>query len=225
MGNLLSEQCDKVLLDAPCSGEGMQYKSDVNIYQRKEKATRKLAHLQKNLLITGINALKKGGELVYSTCTTNTIENEEVILSILQELKGQIELLEVKIEEKSPGIVKIESNKTSPTDHNTLPSNIVHNITTKVARFRPHIHHTGGFFIAKFKKIKTNTSTYKTSQKKDQILLHNTAKQMRDPSIKKSNKTTRDYSKSLQKKVQSYLSSYFPQENITSHFLQNNKIH
>ena len=58
IGHLLSEQCDKVLLDAPCSGEGMQYKSDFKIYQRKEKSVKKIAHLQKELLISGLQALK-----------------------------------------------------------------------------------------------------------------------------------------------------------------------
>jgi 16S rRNA C967 or C1407 C5-methylase (RsmB/RsmF family) len=58
LGNLLYEQCDKVLLDAPCSGEGMQYKSDFKIYQRNEKAVRKLAHTQYELLLSGLNALK-----------------------------------------------------------------------------------------------------------------------------------------------------------------------
>jgi len=58
LGDLLYEQCDKVLLDAPCSGEGMQYKSDFKIYQRNEKQAKKLAHTQYELLISGCKALK-----------------------------------------------------------------------------------------------------------------------------------------------------------------------
>jgi 16S rRNA (cytosine1407-C5)-methyltransferase len=58
LGNLLSEQCNKVLLDAPCSGEGMQYKSDFKVYRRNEKAVHKLAQTQKSLLLAGIQALK-----------------------------------------------------------------------------------------------------------------------------------------------------------------------
>ncbi|MDR2415254.1 MAG: RsmB/NOP family class I SAM-dependent RNA methyltransferase [Candidatus Peribacteria bacterium] len=138
LGQLLQGQCDKVLLDAPCSGEGMQYKADCKIYQRNEKAVKKLAHLQKQLLIAGLNALKGGGELVYSTCTTNTIENEGVVASVLETLGDCVELMNVNIEEKSSGIAP--------------------NLTSKVARFRPHLHHTGGFFIAKFKRTSPNTS-------------------------------------------------------------------
>ncbi|MDR0607990.1 MAG: RsmB/NOP family class I SAM-dependent RNA methyltransferase [Candidatus Peribacteria bacterium] len=58
IGNILKEQCDKVLLDAPCSGEGMQYKSDVNVYHWNEKAIRKLTQTQKSLLLSGLQALK-----------------------------------------------------------------------------------------------------------------------------------------------------------------------
>jgi 16S rRNA C967 or C1407 C5-methylase (RsmB/RsmF family) len=60
LGNLLAGQCDKVLLDAPCSGEGMQYKSEMKVYQWNEKASRKLAHLQRELLFSGLRALKEG---------------------------------------------------------------------------------------------------------------------------------------------------------------------
>jgi len=57
-GELLSEQCDKVLLDAPCSGEGMQYKSDFKVYQWNEKVVRKIASVQEELLVSGLQALK-----------------------------------------------------------------------------------------------------------------------------------------------------------------------
>ena len=46
LGDLLYEQCDKVLLDAPCSGEGMQYKSDFKVYGWNERSVRKLSELQ-----------------------------------------------------------------------------------------------------------------------------------------------------------------------------------
>jgi 16S rRNA C967 or C1407 C5-methylase (RsmB/RsmF family) len=41
-----------VLLDAPCSGEGMQYKSDFKIFSWNEKEVRKIANLQQELLIS-----------------------------------------------------------------------------------------------------------------------------------------------------------------------------
>ncbi|MBO4204031.1 hypothetical protein J5893_04400 [bacterium] len=57
---MLFEQCDKVLLDAPCSGEGMQYKKEFTVYQRNEKKVKKLAHLQRELFISAFKALKVG---------------------------------------------------------------------------------------------------------------------------------------------------------------------
>jgi 16S rRNA (cytosine1407-C5)-methyltransferase len=58
LGKLLHEQCDKVLLDAPCSGEGMQYKSDFKVYRWDEKHSKKIAQTQKELLLSGLEALK-----------------------------------------------------------------------------------------------------------------------------------------------------------------------
>lgn len=58
LGKLLHEQCDNVLLDAPCSGEGMQYKSDFKVYRWEEKSIKKIAQTQKELLWTGLEALK-----------------------------------------------------------------------------------------------------------------------------------------------------------------------
>jgi 16S rRNA C967 or C1407 C5-methylase (RsmB/RsmF family) len=101
LGDLLAGQCDKVLLDAPCSGEGMQYKSDFKVYHWNEKASRKLAHLQRELLFSGLRALKEGGELVYATCTTNVIENEMVVASALEFFGDAVELVSVDIAEKA----------------------------------------------------------------------------------------------------------------------------
>ena len=122
----------------------MQYKSDFKVYQWNEKQIKKLAYLQKELLISGLQCLKIGGELVYSTCTTNTIENEGAITSVLEELGGSVELINVEIEEKSHGII---TNYCTPCQGGRP------NGRGGCARFRPHIHHTGGFFIAKFRKI------------------------------------------------------------------------
>ncbi|MDR3168859.1 MAG: hypothetical protein LBU27_03765 [Candidatus Peribacteria bacterium] len=50
--------------------------------------------------------------MVYSTCTTNVIENEGVIADVLEILGDKVELLNVEIEEKSPGIYG--NNTSSP---------------------------------------------------------------------------------------------------------------
>jgi 16S rRNA C967 or C1407 C5-methylase (RsmB/RsmF family) len=79
----------------------MQYKSEMKVYQWNEKANRKLAHLQRKLLFSGLCALKGGGELVYSTCTTNVIENEMVVASVLEFFGEGVELVNVNITEKA----------------------------------------------------------------------------------------------------------------------------
>ncbi len=73
---------DKILLDAPCSGEGMFKKADVVWSQH---LVEKCAKQQKMLISAAYNALKSQGILVYSTCTFSKEENEEVIEYLLQQ--------------------------------------------------------------------------------------------------------------------------------------------
>ena len=54
----MSEVFDKVFVAAPCSGEGMQYKSDSKTTYRDEKNAQQLSKLQVQLLISGLKALK-----------------------------------------------------------------------------------------------------------------------------------------------------------------------
>ena len=135
------ETFDKVLVDAPCSWEWMQYKSDKKVRQRDEKKSKKLSDLQIQLLISWLKALKVWGELVYSTCTTNVLENEYVVSEVLKEYWDKIELLEIPLKEKSDWVCSWRGNEI------LSPEN-----AKKVARLWPHAHWTGGFFIAKFKK-------------------------------------------------------------------------
>jgi len=136
------ETFDKVLVDAPCSWEWMQYKSDKKVRQRDEKKSKKLSDLQIQLLVSWLKALKVWGELVYSTCTTNVLENEYVVSEVLKEYWDKIELLPVPLYEKSDWICSWRENEILSLEN-----------AKKVARFWPHIHWTGGFFIAKFKKV------------------------------------------------------------------------
>jgi len=136
------EAFDKVLVDAPCSWEGMQYKSDKKIRQRDEKKSKKLSDLQIQLLISWLKALKVWGELVYSTCTTNVLENEYVVSEVLKEYWDKIELLPVPLDEKSDWICSWRWIEILSAEN-----------AKKVARLWPHVHWTGGFFIAKFRKV------------------------------------------------------------------------
>lgn len=70
---------DRVLLDAPCSGEGMFRKSGEALEQWSEHLVRSCAARQNELLFEAANLVKPGGVLVYSTCTFAPEENEAVI--------------------------------------------------------------------------------------------------------------------------------------------------
>lgn len=73
---------DKILVDAPCSGEGLIAKSKTIIDWKKEYIEPN-AERQLSILNDIKSSLKNGGVLVYSTCTFNTKENEEVVFKFL----------------------------------------------------------------------------------------------------------------------------------------------
>ncbi|MGN0550460.1 MAG: RsmB/NOP family class I SAM-dependent RNA methyltransferase [Acutalibacteraceae bacterium] len=83
----LSGFFDKILVDAPCSGEGMFRKDKTAIDEWSEEHTRTCAVRQLAILESAAKALKPGGTLVYSTCTFSKEENEGVILKFLDNHK------------------------------------------------------------------------------------------------------------------------------------------
>lgn len=77
------ESFDRVLLDAPCSGLGvMRRKPDLK-YTKTEQDLNQLSNIQQNLLESVSSLVKKGGILVYSTCTVNREENEQTVQAFL----------------------------------------------------------------------------------------------------------------------------------------------
>ena len=82
---------DQILLDAPCSGSGTLNFNDTNTekYFTKQLIERSVS-VQKILLKKAIKLLKPGHEMVYSTCSILSCENEEVINSILKDGKAGI---------------------------------------------------------------------------------------------------------------------------------------
>jgi len=81
--NLWVQPVDRVLVDAPCSGLGVLARRVDLRWGKKDEDIPRLAQLQLQLLMTGANVLKPGGVLVYSTCTIEDQENEEVVASLL----------------------------------------------------------------------------------------------------------------------------------------------
>jgi 16S rRNA (cytosine967-C5)-methyltransferase len=78
------ESFEKILVDAPCSGFGViRRKPDIK-YAKNEDDITNLANIQLSILNAAAPLLKKGGTLVYSTCTIDKEENEDVVNAFLQ---------------------------------------------------------------------------------------------------------------------------------------------
>lgn len=78
-----AETFDRILVDAPCSGFGvMRRKPDLK-YVKTERDVQQLAKIQLDILSAVAPLLKKGGTLVYSTCTIDRDENGDVVDAFL----------------------------------------------------------------------------------------------------------------------------------------------
>ena len=137
MGNF-----DRVLLDAPCSGLGVISRDPSIKVQRTVSDIQKTAHLQKELLLAGIDSIncksKTGGYMVYSTCSVSVLENEEVVQYALA--RRDVKLVETNLSHGKPGFTRYQDKRFHPS-------------MNLVRRFYPHIHNMDGFFVAKFKKL------------------------------------------------------------------------
>ena len=77
-------KADRVICDAPCSGLGVLGKKP-DLRYKDMASTRELPALQLEILTASSKYLKAGGTLVYSTCTLNPAENEDVVSAFLGE--------------------------------------------------------------------------------------------------------------------------------------------
>ena len=126
--HILPEFFDKIILDAPCSGEGMFRKLDQAVETWSIEKVNECAYIQRNLLDAAMKLLKPGGQLIYSTCTYNTIENEQQVQYILDHYDCSLVSLE-----KSHGMQSgINMDET--------------------VRLYPHHYHGEGHFIALIQK-------------------------------------------------------------------------
>lgn len=133
---------DKILVDAPCSGEGTLRSSYITYKMWNPKSIKTLSKIQKILVASALKILKPGGILVYSTCTHAPEENEEVIDYIVREFKEEIKIEEIRLPVKCrPGIKKWGS---SSYDREI----------EKSCRIYPQDNDTEGFFLAKIRRVK-----------------------------------------------------------------------
>lgn len=100
IGTKYNEKFDKVLLDTPCSGEGRFLATSPQTYRNwSERKVAELVKIQKKLFKSAYEALKPNGIMVYSTCTLNLEENEQIIQWALEEFEN-LKLLQIPIELK-----------------------------------------------------------------------------------------------------------------------------
>ena len=85
IAQLFPETFDMIMVDAPCSGEGMFRKDDIAIKEWSVDNVLHCANRQKGILEQAATALRPGGYIVYATCTFSLEENEMVVDDFLQE--------------------------------------------------------------------------------------------------------------------------------------------
>ena len=131
---------DKVLVDAPCSGTGTIRKSLKTIKIWNPDMVRRLSITQKQLIETGFNLLKQNGTLVYSTCSLEPEENEEVVDFLINKYENA-KLEDIKLNlKRCPSILEFEGKK-------------YNDEIRKCLRIWPQDNDTEGFFVAKIKKV------------------------------------------------------------------------
>ena len=105
------ELFDKVFLDAPCSSEAhIDLKEGITWWNLKR--VRRFSKLQKALIISAFESLKRGGEMIYATCTFSPEENEEVVDFLLNKYENAyIKEVNLPISNIQNGITKWEDKE------------------------------------------------------------------------------------------------------------------
>jgi tRNA (cytosine40_48-C5)-methyltransferase len=132
----LKMKFDRVLLDAPCTGEGIISKDRTRKTSRHPSSIEKSSRLQLEMLLEAAKAVKPRGLIVYSTCSFAPEENEVVIDELL-EISGDSIAVE-PVRRGYPGLTHFGDRR-------------FHSSLSRTARFYPHLHDTVGFFIAKLR--------------------------------------------------------------------------
>ncbi|MDD6734927.1 MAG: RsmB/NOP family class I SAM-dependent RNA methyltransferase [Clostridiales bacterium] len=127
---------DKIIVDAPCSGEGMFKKEPQASDEWSLEHTYSCAERQKKIISSAFKMLKKGGRLIYSTCTFAPCENEGVTAWVLDSYP-EAELLEINL----PGM-SCARGEWAGTNRNL----------TAAKRIFPHISKGEGHYNALFRK-------------------------------------------------------------------------
>jgi 16S rRNA (cytosine967-C5)-methyltransferase len=122
---------DRMLIDAPCSGLGTLRSHPEIKWHRGEGDVKRLSRLQESILTTSVSSLKKGGVVVYATCTLSPDENEKMVEGFLENQKGFV------LEEAAK----------------YLPGRAKELVRGNYFLALPHRHNTDGFFAARMRRV------------------------------------------------------------------------
>ena len=122
---------DRILVDAPCSGEGMFRKEPEMVRDWKERGPSHYSPIQRNILLQAARMLRPGGMLLYSTCTFSA-EEDEGSVSWLLENDSEMRLLSL--------------------DPNVVPGSAESEILPGTLRLFPHLLRGEGHYLALLQK-------------------------------------------------------------------------
>lgn len=132
---------DKILVDAPCSGEGTLRSSPKTYLMWNLKMIGILSLQQKALASSAVETLKEGGEMIYSTCTHAPEENEAIVQHLLDNFDIEIEDIKKDLPIKTrEGLIEWQGRVFSQE-------------LRKCVRIYPQDNNTEGFFLCKIKKL------------------------------------------------------------------------
>lgn len=172
---------DRVLCDAPCSGDGTLRKNPLIWRQWNARNGMALHPVQLDISKRGASLLQVGGYMCYSTCTFNPIENEAIVADLLRWANGSLELVDVAdklpLLQRRPGISTWKVLDSELTEYESfekfseaneqerkkdkVSATMFPPTTEETERFHldrclrcvPHDQNTGGFFICLLKKV------------------------------------------------------------------------
>ncbi|TFF68394.1 RsmB/NOP family class I SAM-dependent RNA methyltransferase [Candidatus Thorarchaeota archaeon] len=134
----LAIEPDRILLDAPCSGEGLLAVDPERKTSKSMADIRFCATIEDQLLDAAVRALRPGGVILYSTCSIAPEEGEYIVDAMLR---------------KHPGLRVIEIEPDMGVPAYTAPYGVqMDESLEKARRMLPHMHGTEGFFICKMVK-------------------------------------------------------------------------
>lgn len=136
-GDWFPETFDRVLLDAPCSMQGLRTSESHPMRPVSDRERDSLAVRQGRLLESALRTLRVGGQVVYSTCTLTPEENEGVLEGLLERYPAAVEIVDLarRLPRSAPALVA------------DGPRVFLSQIQG-AARLWPHLFGTAGFFAA-----------------------------------------------------------------------------